>query len=111
MPDFATVFDDIKSAFVSNAQELGQEYKEQALADGKALLNEVKDDLHRWLSLLAADHLKPDEFEWLVKSNKSLAKMTALKQSGIAAQQVKQFAKGLLNTIVDTSLKAVVAAR
>ena len=111
MNDFQTIFNDIQSQVLSTAKEIGEEYRDAAVADGKKLLSEIRDDLERWISLLASGAIKQNEFEWLVKSNKSLVKMTALKQSGLAALRVKQFSKSLLNTIVQASLQAAIATR
>lgn len=110
MSDFQDIFNDLQKQVVSSAKELGEEYRDTAIADGKKLLAEMKDDLERWIGLLAGGAIKKNEFEWLVNSNKSLIKMTGLKQAGLAALQVKKFSKLLLATIIDTSLKAVVTS-
>lgn len=107
MKDFKTLFTDIQQEVETLAQSMAGEYKDAAIADGRSLLQEMRADLERWLTLLASGDLKPQEFEWLVNSNKSLVKMTGLKQAGLAAVQVKNFSKSLLKTIITTSIQAV----
>lgn len=109
MADFAPIFKEIEQQIAVLASSTTSKYKDEAIADGKALLDDMKSDLERWLLLLANGDIKPWEFEWLVNSDKSLVKMNALKQAGLAAIRVQQFSMSLLNTIVDTSLKAVAA--
>jgi hypothetical protein len=107
MADFTAIFKDIEKQIVTLASATTSNYKEEAIADGKLLLAAIKDDLERWLTLLKNGTIKTWEFEWLVNSDKSLVKMNALKQAGLAAVRIQQFSMSVLNMIVDTSLKAV----
>ena len=106
MTDFKSLFADIKSQVETLVTDVAVEFKADAVKDGKLLLNDLKEDLERWVESLATGQLKPEEFKWLVKSNASLVKMTALKQAGMAAVEVKKFAGKLLSAIVETAIEA-----
>jgi hypothetical protein len=107
MAEFTAIFNDIEQQIFTIASATTSKYKDEAVADGKALLAAIKDDLERWLTLLKNGAIKSWEFEWLVNSDKSLVKMNALKQAGLAAIRIQQFSMTVLNVIVDTSLKAM----
>lgn len=111
MTDFKTLFADIQDQVQTMATQATGKYKDDAISEGKRLLKEIKEDLERWVLLLAEGHLKPEEFTWLVNSNKSLVKMTALKKAGMAVVEVKKFSVNLLNIIVEESLKAITAKK
>ena len=106
MTDFKSVFADIKSQVETLVTNVAAEFKADAVKGGKLLLKDLKVDLERWVELLNAGQLKPEEFKWLVKSNTSLTKMAALKQAGMATVEVKKFAGKLLYAITETAIQA-----
>ena len=107
MPDFDAIFKDIQTQVVTLAETTVSKYKDEAIADGKKLLAQMKDDLLRWIDLLAEKKLKTGEFEWLVNSDKEIVKMAALEKAGLAEIRVQQFSMSVLNVIADVALKSV----
>ena len=106
MTDFKSVFAYKNSQVETLVTDVAAEFKADAVKGGKLLMKDLKVDLERWVELLNAGQLKPEEFKWLVKSNASLTKMTALKQAGMAAVEVKKFAGKLLYAITETAIQS-----
>jgi hypothetical protein len=80
-------------------------FKKAAVSDGKAFLDQSKEDLKRWTVLLADGKLTPDDFEWLVAGKRDLAELVALKQAGLTKVALDRFSNGLVDTIVSTAFK------
>jgi hypothetical protein len=68
-----------------------QAVRDEAIQDGEDFLNRTQDDLERWTRLLEEGELSRDEFESLVRGQKDLAEMEALKQAGLAAAKADRF--------------------
>lgn len=107
MPNFEELFSELKTNMEDLVKLTLSNYKKEALEDAKTFLESTKDKLKRWTELLAAKQLSTEDFEWLVESQKDLAKMTLLKQKGLAEIRIDQFKKSLLNLIVDTVFNKV----
>ncbi len=108
MPDNSAILKEIEQQIATIAASTASKYRDEAIADGKQLLKDMKEDLLRWTKLLENGDITTVEFEWLVNSDKQLVKMKALKQAGLAAIRIEQFAMSVLNIIVDVILKRVV---
>jgi hypothetical protein len=100
--DFDEIFNKLKKEITTLAKSTVQNYAKEAVADGKLFLQESEEKLKRWTRLLAEQQLTTEDFEWLVLSQKDLAKMEALKQAGLALARIDAFRLSLLNLIIDT---------
>ena len=107
MPDQEQLFKEMEEQIISLAQSTVSNFKEQAVADAKQILADLKPDLIRWTTLLAEKKIKVNEFEWLVNSDKELIKMKALENAGLAATRVAAFGQGIISIAIDTTLKRV----
>jgi len=92
----------------SFAEEKWNEIKEDAVEDGKKFLTDVKDDVQRWISLLAEGKLTSDDLGWLIKGKRDLAELLFLKQKGLAQPDLDKFFEGLLETILSTAFKLLI---
>ncbi|RFM30097.1 hypothetical protein [Deminuibacter soli] len=108
VPDISQILSEVESQIGTLAQSTVSNFKDQAIADGKTLLNDVKNDVSRWTFLLSTGQLKIAEFEFLVGSQRTLVKMISLEQAGLAELRVLHFAEGVLNIVIDVVLKTVV---
>jgi hypothetical protein len=54
----------------SFAAEKWNELKQDAIEDSKKFLADVKDDVQRWISLLAEGKLTSDDLLWLIKGKR-----------------------------------------
>jgi hypothetical protein len=103
MPDVDAFLDALKDEITDLAETHLEELQEAAREDGEAFLNQTQDDLKRWGRLMAQGELSREEFESLVRGQKDLAEMEALKQAGLAAVRAEQFRDALLDRIVGTA--------
>lgn len=103
MPDIDEFLDALREEITDLAKTHLQDMQEAALEDGKAFLDQTQDDLERWGRLLEQGELSRDEFESLVRGQKDLAEMEALKQAGLAAVRAEQFRDALIDRIIGTA--------
>ncbi len=89
----------VKDLAVSDLNEL----KDAAIKDGKDFIDSAEEDLERYTNLLVAKKITLDEFGFLLRGKKSLAKMEALKQIGLALAKIDRFRTSLLETITTTA--------
>ena len=101
MPDFD--FDDfleeVGQKLTDIASETGGEFRDAAIADGKAFVEASRESLKRWTEKLAMDELSAEGFEDLLKGEKDLAEMAALKQTVITKVQLNKSKDGLITVI------------
>ena len=107
MAEQKQLFKDMEQQFISLAESTVSNYKKQAVADAKQILADLKPNLIRWTALLADKQIKVNEFEWLVNSDKELMKMKALENAGLAATRIAAFGSGVINIVIDTTLREV----
>jgi hypothetical protein len=100
--DFESIFQTLKKQVEDLAKLFLQQYSKQAVKDGRKFLEDTRENLKRWTTLLFEKRLTTEDFEWLVLSQKVLAQMLALKQAGLSVIRIEQFRNSLLNLIVDT---------
>jgi hypothetical protein len=91
----------------SFAADKWNELKDDAVEDSKKFLIEVKDDVQRWISLLAEGKLTTDDLGWLIKGKREVAQLLFLKQKGLAQPDLDKFFEGLLETIISTAFKLI----
>lgn len=107
MADLTALFDGLKSSAVELAKGAFEEEFSAAKKDVQAFLDDSREKLERWTKLLVDGQLNKDEFEMLVRSLKTSAKMELLLQRGIAKIKVDRFLKSLLSLVIDTVFKAI----
>lgn len=90
------------------AEDKWNEIKEEAVEDSKDFLTAVKDDVRRWLTLLAEGKLSTDELSWLIKGKREVAKLLFLKDKGLSQPDLDKFFEGLLETILSTAFKLII---
>jgi len=102
-------FDDFLKALKDGLKQLVtdtvQDFKQAATKDGEAFLANARTDLETWTKALAKGELSKEEFEWLLKGQKDLAEMVALKQAGLGLVRVDQFRSSLIDLVVGTAFK------
>ena len=91
----------------SFAADKWNDLKQDAVEDSKKFLTDVKDDVQRWISLLAEGKLTTDDLRWLIKGKREVAELLFLKQKGLAQPDLDKFFEGLLETIISTAFKLI----
>jgi hypothetical protein len=105
MTTFEDFIEALKIELVEFAEYSWNTYKDAAIIDGKAFIENSGTDLKRWTEMLARGDLTRDDFEWLMVGKKDLAELFALKQKGLAKVALDRFVNGLIDTIVSTAFK------
>jgi hypothetical protein len=104
-----SAFTDFEKAVVAGVRALAKgalkDFGTQAQNDARSFLKQTKQDLRRWTSELRANELTQAEFADLVKGQKDLAELAALKQAGLALAARQRFRDGLMKLVVDTAFK------
>jgi hypothetical protein len=102
MPDFDEFFARLKEEVVDLAETRLDALTDRAVQDGEQFLTDSKEDLRRWTQLLEEGRLSKEEVASLVRGQKDLAEMNALKQAGLAAADVDRFREALLDRVIGT---------
>ena len=90
---------------------LGESYgdfKIETKKDVEAFLKLSKVKLERWTGLLQSGDLTPEDYEWLLKSQKDLLVLNALYQAGVSKLRLGHLKNKIIKTIVNTVITVVV---
>lgn len=93
----------IKEDSKSLAKDLFDDFGDEAKRDTNAFLKKTNKDLQRWTTLLSQGLITEADFSDLLQAQKALAKITALRQKGIALAKLERFRTGLIALIVDAA--------
>jgi len=104
MPGF---LDGLQDGIETLVRDEVEEHIDEAKADIRDFLDSSKDKLERWFQALTDGTLAKDEFEFLVKSQRDLAKMRALTEIGLAKVRIQRIVNGVIDLIVDTAFDAI----
>jgi hypothetical protein len=107
MKTFMDFWIQLLSNVESFAAEKWNDLKQDAIEDSKKFLTDVKDDVQRWIFLLAEGKLTSDDLLWLVKGKRDLAELLFLKEKGLTKPDLDKFFEGLLETIISTAFKLI----
>ncbi len=105
--DFKAIFAELLKEAEVLAEKTLKNYVKEAKGDSKDILNKMKADLERWTLQLAAGELSKDDFIFLVKGQKDLMEMVALKRAGITAITLNEFRDSLITMVTGSLLKAI----
>lgn len=100
MADFDDFLDTLKDELADLAASHLDDLQDEAVRDSEQFLEDSKEDLKRWTRLLEEGEISEKDFESLVKGQKDLAKMEALKEAGLAAVEVDRFRKNLFDRVL-----------
>jgi hypothetical protein len=100
--DFEAFLDTVGEKLTTVASEISGEFRDAAIADGKAFIEASRESLKRWTLKLAAGELSPEEFGDLLEGEKDLAEMVTLKQTVMAKMQINDFKDALIGVIKET---------
>ncbi|MEM1338398.1 MAG: hypothetical protein AAF717_15915 [Bacteroidota bacterium] len=99
--DFQELLKDLKKNLAEILGDQYTDFKKETKADIEGFLEASKDKLERWTKLLANGELSPEEYEWLVKSQKDLLTLKGLQQVGISKISLGHFKNKVVKTIVE----------
>lgn len=105
MADFNDFLDTLKDEILDLATDHLDDLRDEAVQDTEQFLEDSEEDLKRWTRLLEAGAISEEDFESLVKGQKDLAQMEALKQAGLAAVEIDRFRENLIDRITGVARK------
>jgi hypothetical protein len=100
--DIQAILKDLETKIINLAKSSFKDATKQATADSKALWEELKEDVARWIKLLSEHKITGAEFELLAIGKEDLIKMTALTQAGLALARIDKFKGAVIDLIIDT---------
>jgi hypothetical protein len=101
--DFDKFLRDLQKSAADLIQAEAKDYAKEAAADVRGFLKRSRAKLKEWTRKLADGDLDAGEFEFLVRGLKSLAKMDAVRQAGMAKIRAERLANALLDLVVDAA--------
>ena len=107
MLDFDRFFQELKNGASEIAKREAAEFVPEATDDGQDFLEAIKNDLETWSKQLADGELSKEDFAFLVKGKKDLAKMKALTQAGLAAIRIDRIRLAMIDLIITAAGKIV----
>ena len=106
MADTDAILESIEAQSKTLAEKLFAQFSKQAVADAKDFLTTSRGDIERWKGELARGEIDEDDLASLIRADKDLAEMRALKQAGLAQVSIDTFTNG----VFDIAVRAIVAA-
>ena len=100
--DFEKILQELKKSLITLFNDKFSEFSQESKKDVTAFLNESKDKLERWTTLLKQGKLTLDDFEWLMQSQKDLFHLKALQTVGVSKISLGHFKNKIIKTIVNT---------
>ncbi|MEM6963439.1 MAG: hypothetical protein AAF573_01655 [Bacteroidota bacterium] len=110
LPRFRKIMGELKDNVDDISRLTVRKYRKEAKRDADRLLKSMRRDLRRWTKLLERGELTTQDFEFLVASNVSSAKMSSLAQSGLAEIRIKAYRSSVFSMIIDTIFGLALAA-
>lgn len=101
--DFEKILEALKVSLQELFENKYKDFTKESKKDIHAFLQDSKEKLKRWTLLLEEEKLTLDDFEWLLKSQKDLLHVKALKTAGVSAISLGHFK----NKVISTVLKVV----
>lgn len=96
------LLEDLADAF----REALPHIQEAVLKSGAEFAHDTRQDLLRWQELATSGTIDKEDLRWLVQSRADLARMTALKEAGLARVRIDELrgriARIIAGTVIDT---------
>ncbi len=106
MADFNDFWGDLKKGISTFVQSSFNEFKDQAIAAGNEFIEDSKDDIKVWTEQLAGGQMSKDDFQWLMRSKETTAKLIILKHIGLTKAQVDKLTTGIIDVVTTSAFKS-----
>jgi hypothetical protein len=104
MANFDEYLDALKDPLVKFAKDNFSDFKSAAEKDINDFLKQAKENISRWAVLLSEKKINADEFKSLIKGERSLGRLHALKQAGLVQARWDLFVTGVVTILVNTAI-------
>jgi len=98
--NFDQFFETLKAGVIDIAKAEASDFLQEATDDGQQFLDDSRNKLIKWTNMLNEGALDKDEFASLVRGQKDLAAMHALKQAGMAAVRIDRIRVAVIDLII-----------
>jgi hypothetical protein len=107
MPNTDAILKSIEDQSKALAQKLFRQFTKQAVTDTRDFLDKTRSDIERWAGEFARKEIDEDDVGSLLRGQKDLAEMQALKQTGLAQVSIDTFTNGVLEIAVTAITAAI----
>ncbi len=105
--DFEKLLQEMRDNLLLLVREQYADFKQASEDAVLQFLEDSKEKLEKWTILLAEGLLTPDEYKWLLKSQKDLFLMQTLYNAGISKIRLGIFKNKVINMITDVAIKVL----
>jgi hypothetical protein len=105
--DIDQIIKELKTQLLNVLGKKYNEFKPEIQKDINTFLKKSQEKLERWTILLADKAITPEEFEWLLKSQKDLTVLQALQTAGVSKIRLNNIKNSIIKTAFDVITKAV----
>ncbi len=105
--DFEELLKEMRNNLLLLVREEYADFKQAGEDTVLRFLEDSKEKLKKWTTLLAEGLITPDEYQWLLKSQKDLFLMQTLYKAGISKIRLGIFKNKVINTITDVAIKVL----
>ena len=106
--DFADFMEILKRDIFTHAIKTWANRASAVSKDAEAFTQKTRDRLDRWSTELATGEPSAKEFESLIKGQRDLAEMVALKQIRLSLAEVDRCRNGIIGLLISTAFKVFV---
>jgi hypothetical protein len=97
----------IEAKTVTLARTILQGYVQEATSGMRAFQAEAQAQIDEWLEQLRNHEITEKNFRSLVRGERDLAEMQALKQAGLTQVAIDTFTRGFMEIIVNAAIAAI----
>ena len=101
------ILKEIKGNLITLVGGKFEDLKSESKKDVQDFLNASKVKLERWTLLLAAGHISPEEYKWLVESQKDLVILKGLYAAGVSKIKLGHLKNSILDSVINTAIGLV----
>ncbi|EDP95418.1 hypothetical protein U8527_17165 [Kordia algicida OT-1] len=105
--DFKNVLKEIKGNLLELMGAKFDDLKTESKKDVQDFLEASKAKLERWTTLLAEGNLTPQDYKWLVESQKDLVVLKGLYAAGVSKIKLGHLKNSILDTVINTAIGLV----
>ena len=98
--NFDDLFEELTTGVETIAKDSLKNFEQEAAADGKQALDDIKINLQQWTKELETGSITGEDMGCLLREEEALTKMRALKQNGLAAIHIDEFRNNIINMVV-----------
>lgn len=105
--DVNNILKEIKGNLLTLVGGKFEDLKSEIKKDVEDFLKASKVKLERWTLLLAAEHISPEEYKWLVESQKDLVVLKGLYAAGVSKIKLGHLKNRILSNVINTAIGLV----